>query len=88
VTYANTSLCSDQKKLSLFPAGEFRVGWVLTSGYNATQLDVATERDSAAVEIGRVDVELVWDRPDEAASLAVVEGCTLARAVFRDPRIA
>ncbi|GEM_PF-6644496 len=93
MTYANMSLHSDQKKLSLFQAGEFRVGWVLTSRYNATELDVATERDTAAVEIARVNaamryMELVRNLSDEAASLAVVVGWTLAQVVFWNLRIA
>jgi len=53
------------------------VGWVLTSRYNATQLDAATKRGAAGVEIARVNaamryMELVRNLRNEVAFQAVV----------------
>jgi len=50
------------------------VGGVLTRRYNATGLDVTTKRGAADVEIARINMELVRNLSDEAASQAVVVG--------------
>ena len=50
------------------------IGWVLTRRCNAIQLDVAIGRGAADVEIARINMELVWNLPDGAASRAVVVG--------------
>lgn len=48
------------------------VGWVLTTRYNATQLDVATQRGAADIEIAQINaamryMELVRNIPEEEA---------------------
>jgi hypothetical protein len=48
------------------------VGWVLTTRYNTTQLDVATQRGAADVEIARINaamryMELVRNIPEADA---------------------